>query len=115
MYVTNGWAGLVLIPALAAAGLVVPTVLLLLGGVVYTAGALGSPVVGPPFKPTVFSYHEVWHLCTLTAAGAHSPKRGSFRHETQCRSSTDTTTTISTDSCRGKAGKPVAEIAEQLG
>ena len=71
MYVTNGWAGLVLIPALAAAGLVVPTVLLLLGGVVYTAGAFGFARRWPTLKPTVFSYHEVWHLCTLTAAAAH--------------------------------------------
>jgi hemolysin III len=71
MYLTNGWAGLVLLPALVAAGLVVPTVLLLLGGVVYTAGALGFARRWPTLKPTVFSYHEVWHLCTLTAAGAH--------------------------------------------
>ncbi len=71
MYVTNGWAGLVLIPALAAAGLVVPTVLLLIGGVVYTAGALGFARRWPTLRPTVFSYHEVWHLCTLVAAAAH--------------------------------------------
>lgn len=71
MYITNGWAGLVLIPALAAAGLVVPTVLLLIGGVVYTAGALGFARRWPTLRPTVFSYHEVWHLCTLVAAAAH--------------------------------------------
>ena len=59
MYVTNGWAGLVLIPALAAAGLVVPTVLLVIGGVVYTAGALGFarrwPTLGQPSSPTTRS------------------------------------------------------------
>ena len=71
MYITNGWAGLVLIPALAAAGLVVPTILLVLGGVVYTVGALGFSRRWPTLKPTVFSYHEVWHLCTLVAAAAH--------------------------------------------
>jgi hemolysin III len=71
MYVTYGWAGVVLIPALVGAGLVLPTVLLVLGGVIYTAGALGFARRWPTLKPTVFSYHEVWHLCTLTAAGAH--------------------------------------------
>jgi hemolysin III len=71
MYVTNGWAGVVLIPALAGAGLVLPTVLLVLGGLVYTIGALGFARRWPTLKPSVFSYHEVWHLCTLTAAAAH--------------------------------------------
>jgi hemolysin III len=71
MYVTNGWAGVVLIPALAGAGLVLPTVLLVLGGVIYTIGALGFARRWPTLKPSSFSYHEVWHLCTLTAAAAH--------------------------------------------
>ena len=46
-------------------------VLLLLGGVIYTIGALGFARRWPTLKPSVFSYHEVWHLCTLTAAAAH--------------------------------------------
>jgi hemolysin III len=71
MYVTNGWAGVVLIPALTGAGLVLPTVLLVLGGIIYTIGALGFARRWPTLKPSVFSYHEVWHLCTLTAAAAH--------------------------------------------
>jgi hemolysin III len=71
MYVANGWAGLALLPALLGAGLVVPLVLLGVGGVVYTVGALGFQRSWPRLRPGVFSYHEVWHLCTLGAAGLH--------------------------------------------
>jgi hemolysin III len=71
MYVTNGWAGVVLAPALAASGSVWPGVLLLAGGVVYTAGAVGFLRQWPTLNPSVFSYHEVWHVCTLTGAAAH--------------------------------------------
>lgn len=71
MYIANGWAGVALVPALLGAGLVVPLVLLGVGGVVYTIGALGFSRSWPTLRPGVFSYHEVWHLCTLGAAGLH--------------------------------------------
>jgi hemolysin III len=71
MYIANGWAGLALLPALLGAGLVVPLVLLGVGGLVYTLGALGFSRGWPRLRPGVFSYHEVWHLCTLGAAGLH--------------------------------------------
>ena len=71
MYIANGWAGVALVPALLGAGLIVPLVLLGLGGVVYTIGALGFLRGWPTLRPGVFSYHEVWHLCTLGAAGLH--------------------------------------------
>ena len=50
---------------------VLPVVLLLVGGVTYTVGALCFAFRWPTLKPAVFSYHEVWHVFTIAAAGLH--------------------------------------------
>ena len=71
MYIANGWAGVLLVPALIHDGGALPTFLLVFGGVVYTLGAVGFAFHWPTLRPNVFSYHEVWHLCTVTAAAAH--------------------------------------------
>ena len=71
MYITNGWAGTMLIPAMASNGQWTALVLLMAGGLVYTFGALGFARQWPTLRPHVFSFHEVWHLCTLAAAAAH--------------------------------------------
>ncbi|MBA3605642.1 MAG: hemolysin III family protein [Actinomycetota bacterium] len=71
MYIGNGWAGLLLLPALWSRGGILPTVLVIGGGVVYTLGAIGFGRQWPRLRPHVFSYHEVWHVCTLAAASAH--------------------------------------------
>jgi len=47
-------------------------VLLLLGGaVVYIAGAGVYAKRWPNPKPSVFGYHEIFHLLVLAAAGLH--------------------------------------------
>ena len=71
MYIANGWVGLLLVPALLERRGVVPTALLVAGGVIYTVGAIGFACRWPTLRPSVFSYHEVWHLCTLAAAASH--------------------------------------------
>jgi hemolysin III len=71
MYITNGWAGLALVPAMVVHGFLWPSLLLVAGGVVYTVGAVGFTRQWPTLNPSVFSYHEVWHVCTLTGAAAH--------------------------------------------
>jgi hemolysin III len=71
MYITNSWAGIVLVAAMVAEHLWWPSFLLVAGGIVYTLGAVGFTRRWPTLTPTVFSYHEVWHLCTLTGAATH--------------------------------------------
>jgi hemolysin III len=71
MYIANGWAGILLVPPLLDVRGVVPTALLVAGGLIYTLGAIGFACHWPTLRPSVFSYHEVWHVCTLAAAGAH--------------------------------------------
>ena len=67
-FVALGWAGGLAIPAVwvhsgAAAG-----VLLLVGGLLYTAGALSYHRRWPDPVPSVFGYHEVFHTFVCAAA-----------------------------------------------
>lgn len=71
MYIGIGWAGLVLVPALVRNGAWLQVALLVAGGVVYTTGALGFARQWPKLRPSTFSYHEVWHVHTVAAAGLH--------------------------------------------
>jgi hemolysin III len=71
LYIGIGWFGVVLVPALVARFGPVPAMLLLAGGVIYTLGAIGFALQWPRLRPSVFSYHEVWHAATIVAAGTH--------------------------------------------
>jgi hemolysin III len=71
LYIMLGWSGLLLVGPVWREGGVGPTGLLVGGGVVYTVGACGFYRRWPRLSPSRFSYHEVWHLCTVAAAGMH--------------------------------------------
>lgn len=67
-FVGLGWlAGLALPEVWAHAG-VAPAVLMLAGGVLYTAGALSYHRRRPDPRPSVFGYHEVFHAFVCAAA-----------------------------------------------
>jgi hemolysin III len=68
VYVGLGWVAVWTFPALAHALGVVPTVLVGLGGVLYTAGAVIYGTRRPDPVPAVFGYHEVFHLLVVIAA-----------------------------------------------
>ncbi len=69
IYVLLGWVAVAAMPdlvsdlGLTAAGMVA------LGGVLYTIGAVVYAVRRPDPVPTVFGYHEVFHLLVIAAAG----------------------------------------------
>ncbi len=71
LYLGIGWAGVLLVPALWQQGGVACVALMSAGGVAYTVGAIGFGRRWPTLGPSVFSYHEVWHVFTLLAAGSH--------------------------------------------
>jgi hemolysin III len=71
MYIVTSWTGLMLVPVLWSHGEFVALSLLIAGGVVYTAGAYAFAHRWPTLRPSTFSYHEVWHACTIAAAGLH--------------------------------------------
>jgi hemolysin III len=71
LYVVLGWSGVVLVVPVWRDGGAVAVALLVGGGVVYTLGAAGFARQWPTLSPSRFSYHEVWHACTIAAAGLH--------------------------------------------
>jgi len=66
-----GWAALPLLPALKATLGTGAVVLLALGGVAYSLGALVYALRRPDPFPGVFGYHEVFHALVIVAAGFH--------------------------------------------
>jgi hemolysin III len=72
IYLTIGWLPVLLIPWLWMASGLATVALLLLGGILYTVGAV---VVGrrrPDPWPTVFGYHEIFHVFVIAAVVAHT-------------------------------------------
>jgi hemolysin III len=69
-YVGLGWVGVVALPALLSAVGTVVFVLLLVGGGLYTLGAITYALRRPDPAPTVFGYHEVFHVLVTAAAAA---------------------------------------------
>lgn len=69
LYMTLSWIGVTAVPFLWSNYGAGPVVLLLAGGLAYTVGAIGFARRWPRLSPTVFSYHEVWHVFTVVAAG----------------------------------------------
>ncbi len=71
LYIIMGWIALGALPVILAHLTTGEFVLLVIGGVMYTVGALLFAFRLPALKPTVFGYHEVWHVFTMAAAVAH--------------------------------------------
>ncbi len=71
LYIVLGWAGLLTAPLLVTHLSATQLVLLAVGGVLYTAGAVVLGRRRPDPVPHVFGYHEVWHTMTIAAGGCH--------------------------------------------
>jgi hemolysin III len=63
-----GWAGVVAFPQILEATGSAGASLLLVGGVLYTVGALVYARSRPDPIPDVFGYHELFHVLTILAA-----------------------------------------------
>ncbi|WP_375477234.1 hemolysin III family protein [uncultured Jatrophihabitans sp.] len=70
-YIALGWVAAFVMPDLLRNGGVAAFTLILVGGVVYTVGAVVYALKRPNPYPGVFGFHEVFHLCTLIAAVCH--------------------------------------------
>jgi hemolysin III len=66
-----GWAGVAALPELAQEVGAAATVLVLLGGVLYTAGAVVYALRRPDPLPAVFGYHELFHALVVAAVACH--------------------------------------------
>jgi hemolysin III len=68
LYIALGWVAVAVLPDLLRRGGPAAFVLLLVGGVFYTAGAVCYALRRPNPWPTVFGHHEFFHAATLIAA-----------------------------------------------
>jgi len=67
-YLGVGWVGLILIPQLFPALGVAAAVLVIVGGALYSVGALAYATAWPNPLPAAFGFHEVFHLLVIAAA-----------------------------------------------
>ena len=66
-----GWVGVVTLPQLIGRIGVAPTTLLIVGGALYTVGALVYAFRRPNPSPRVFGYHEIFHAFVVAAVACH--------------------------------------------
>jgi hemolysin III len=71
VYIALGWVGVVTIPQVASRAGVGAVSLLVVGGLLYTVGAVIYALRRPDPSPKVFGYHEIFHLLVIAAAAAH--------------------------------------------
>jgi hemolysin III len=72
VYLTLGWLPVLLLPWLWLASGVAVVALLLLGGVLYTSGAIIVAIQRPDPSPTWFGYHELFHVLVILAVVFHA-------------------------------------------
>jgi hemolysin III len=71
IYLALGWVAVFVLPDLLHHAGVAALVLLLVGGALYTAGALCYALKRPDPWPHTFGYHEFFHAATVLAALCH--------------------------------------------
>jgi len=71
MYLGLGWAALFWLPELWHLAGALTILLIALGGLLYTAGAVVYAARRPRLAPRTFGYHELFHACTVAAFTCH--------------------------------------------
>jgi hemolysin III len=72
LYIGLGWVAVTVLPELARSAPAYANVLLVVGGVIYTLGAVVFATRRPDPLPEMFGYHEVFHALTIVAALCHA-------------------------------------------
>lgn len=71
LYIALGWVSVVATPQLVSHLSPLELVLIGVGGVLYTVGAIFLATKWPDPFPRVFGYHEVWHAMVVVAVACH--------------------------------------------
>ena len=71
LYIVLGWLAVIALPQLLHEMTVAEVVLMVVGGLLYTAGAIVLARRRPDPSPATFGYHEVWHAFMVAAASCH--------------------------------------------
>lgn len=72
LYIVLGWAAVWFLPDFAAGGGTAVVTLVIVGGLLYTVGAIAYALRRPDPVPHIFGYHEVFHAFTVVAFAAHA-------------------------------------------
>ena len=71
LYIALGWAAVAAIPQMWTHMSIAELVLIAVGGVLFTVGAVFLFTHWPDPFPRVFGYHEVWHVMVVAAVACH--------------------------------------------
>jgi hemolysin III len=71
LYMTLGWLAVIALPQLLHSVTTPEAILMIAGGLLYTAGAIVFASKRPDGLPEVFGYHEIWHAFMVAAATCH--------------------------------------------
>jgi hemolysin III len=70
-YLALGWVAVFVLPDLLDSGGWAVLILLVVGGILYSCGAIFYATRRPNTWPTTFGYHEYFHACVSLAALCH--------------------------------------------
>lgn len=68
LYMALGWVGIATVPQAIQESEKLPLILIAIGGLMYTVGAIVFFRRRPDPKPLVFGYHEIWHTFVVAAS-----------------------------------------------
>jgi hemolysin III len=71
LYIVLGWAVVLVLPQLVHGLSAASLVLVLMGGLLYTTGAIVLLRNKPDPAPATFGYHEIWHSMVIAASACH--------------------------------------------
>jgi hemolysin III len=71
IYIALGWVAVFVLPEMATHAGITTVILLGVGGLFYTVGAIFYAFRWPNHWPNTFGYHEFFHACTVLAATSH--------------------------------------------
>ncbi len=71
LYMSLGWLAVIALPQLFAQLSAAEFLLMVAGGLLYTAGAIVFATRRPDPSPSTFGYHEIWHAFMVAAACCH--------------------------------------------
>ena len=71
LYIILGWAAVIAFPQFVSRSSTGPLLLIVAGGVSYTAGAIVFALKRPNPSPMIFGYHEIWHVMVVAGSACH--------------------------------------------
>jgi hemolysin III len=71
LYMVLGWMAVIMLPEIVRNADPLVIALAVIGGLLYTVGAIIFALNRPDPIPHVFGYHEVWHVFMVAAAATH--------------------------------------------